>query len=376
MTFKHIKFDESATMREFERIGVAKGIIKEESILEKLAARKPIKKANLDPTSNLTENVIKLCSGLREGGLEAYAEELEQAFMIYKRSDNLYNVTKEEGEDLIDAAHPKGSHKLDGVDGDATIETVIDQHLADIKMIGKQPTGKLTTAAEVIAAVKMVLGQTVVNKDEIEDKNNKISILLSQVAALMRTYYSQANEYLTISMPTKIFGMIEMAKRDPTFTNLKEIKTHILELERRVKPGWIFGLSDDEDGHRKWNTLVPRITNSIRYINTAIGIANEISDIKAARSEKLYIEEQNDSEKPATPVATVAPAAPPASPAKPANEGAVILNQLDELEGKVAQDKKQNTVPWFAWARQYAKSDPKTVKQAIEKFKKDHNIGP
>ena len=161
MTFKHIKFDDSPVMRSLERIAKEKGMVKE-SLLEKIASRSAmVKKADLTPTTNLMENLIKLCSGLREEGFDKYADELESTFMMFKQAQTLYETSKETGEDLVDMAHPKGSHTLEGVSGDAVFETIIDQQLKDIKMVEKKPTGKLSNANEIIRAVKMCLAEDV-----------------------------------------------------------------------------------------------------------------------------------------------------------------------------------------------------------------------
>src|SRR5580692_10358469 len=133
MTFKHIDFADSETMRSLERLAVKKGLCKPEEI-KKTAA------IDLFASSNLTQNILNLCSGLRASGMNKYAEEIEQKYIYYKKAQTLYDVSKETGEDLIDAAHPNGSHKLRDVDSDeAVIETVIDQHLAAIKMLDKKP---------------------------------------------------------------------------------------------------------------------------------------------------------------------------------------------------------------------------------------------
>jgi len=154
MSWKHAKFDDSAVFRSLEKIAQQKGIVKNSEIVKTAE-----KSSDLKPSGNLTDNVMKLCAGLRSQGLENRAAELESKFINYKRAETLYETSKEEGEDLVDAAHPKGSHKLEGVDGDATIETIIDQHLKLVDIVNKKPTGKLATNKDILNAVKMALGQ-------------------------------------------------------------------------------------------------------------------------------------------------------------------------------------------------------------------------
>lgn len=153
MTFKHVKFEDSVVMRSLEKLAKEKGLVKEESIT-KTASK------TVTASDNLTENVLTLCAGLRERGFQKQANELETKFMTLKQAQTLYETSSEKGEDLVDAAHPKGSHKLEGVDGDeAVFETILDQHLKNIKMIDKKPTGKLASSKDILGAVKKVLGE-------------------------------------------------------------------------------------------------------------------------------------------------------------------------------------------------------------------------
>lgn len=155
MTFKHVKFEDSPTMRALEKVAKEKGLVKPESMEKKASLTK---KADYTPSSDLMENIFKLCSGLRAQGLVKEASEIEVNYLNYKRAQTLYETSKEKGDDLVDQAHPKGSHKLEGVEGDeATIETILDQHLKHIQMVEKKPTGKLSNAAA-IKAVKRALG--------------------------------------------------------------------------------------------------------------------------------------------------------------------------------------------------------------------------
>ena len=159
MTFKHMKFEDSPTMRALEKVAKEKGLVKPETLEKKASVTK---KADYTPSSNLMENIFKLCAGLRTQGLAKEAAEIETNYLNYKQAQTLYETSKETGEDLVDTAHPKGSHKLEGVDADeATFETIIDQHLKHLQMIEKKPTGKLSeaTSKSILREVKRALGQ-------------------------------------------------------------------------------------------------------------------------------------------------------------------------------------------------------------------------
>lgn len=154
MTFKHINFGDSVTMRALEKLAREKGLVEEQPI-KKTAA---VKKMELNPSTNLMENILNLCAGLRDKGFNKYADELETKFINYKQAQTLYETSKETGDDLVDAAHPKGSHKLEGVDGDeSVVETILDQHMKLLNIVNKKPTGKLASSQEAIKAVKQLL---------------------------------------------------------------------------------------------------------------------------------------------------------------------------------------------------------------------------
>ena len=156
MTFKHVQFEDSAIMRSLEKVAQEKGLIKPEPLTKTAAA----KKTDLTPTTSLLDNVLKLCSGLRERGFEKQANDLEGHLVNYKVAQTLYETSPEKGEDVIHAAHPKGSHKLEGLDAEndgAVVEDILDQMTKTIQMIEKKPTGKLSNT-KAISAVKLVLG--------------------------------------------------------------------------------------------------------------------------------------------------------------------------------------------------------------------------
>lgn len=156
MTFKHVKFEDSAVMRSLERMAREKGLVPDEPARVKTASAPDL---DFPEGSTLMENILKLCAGLRHAGFEKHAQEVEEKFLAFKQAQTLYETSSEKGEDLIDAAHPKGSHKLEDVAGDdlAVVETVIDQHLKHLKMINKEPTGKLANNNQILNAVKVVL---------------------------------------------------------------------------------------------------------------------------------------------------------------------------------------------------------------------------
>ena len=160
MTYKHTKFEDSPIMRSLERVAQQKGLIKPDAI-NKVANSK----LDLTPSSNLMDNIFKLCAGLRAEGMHSEAAELEANYLNYKQAQTLYQTSKETGEDLVNSAHPNGSHHLEGVDGnEAVVETILDRHLKTIEMLNKKPTGKLSNANQILKAVKIALAEDNLNE--------------------------------------------------------------------------------------------------------------------------------------------------------------------------------------------------------------------
>lgn len=154
MTFKHTKFGDSATMRSLERVAQAKGWLQEDPHLVKTAA----KAVDLTPSDSLMENIVKLCGALRTAGFDKHADGIEESFVQFKQADQNYDVSGEDGEDLIHAAHPEGGHQMEDVEGDAYIEDILEKHLKMVDVAEGEPKAKLSNAKSVLDAVKVALG--------------------------------------------------------------------------------------------------------------------------------------------------------------------------------------------------------------------------
>jgi hypothetical protein len=189
MTFKHVKFEDSPVMRSLEKVAHEKGMIKNDPVV-KTAAKKAT--ASLIPSDSLLDNVMRLCAGLRERGFVKQAEDVENNLVLYKQSQAMYGVSKEEGKDLVEFAHPEGSHKLEGVDAKddgAVFEDILDQMAKSIEVVQKKPTGKLTEAQKAIQAVKVVLGATPLDVNSLyaqaQDALEKFRTVASTIADKM-----------------------------------------------------------------------------------------------------------------------------------------------------------------------------------------------
>jgi len=182
MTFKHAKFDDSAVMRSLEKVAREKGWVESKPITKSASSE-----LNFSPSSNLTENVLKLCAGLKQVGLERYALDIENKFVTFKQAATLYDTHGETGEDLVEAAHPKGSHKLEDMDSNHVVLTILDQHLKGIELANKKPTGKLSNARDILKAVKIVLA----------DGSDQNTGLTQPVVNYIMSFFKNIDEHLS-----------------------------------------------------------------------------------------------------------------------------------------------------------------------------------
>lgn len=104
------KKDQLDTFQSMMKIAYDKGLIKKESSVEmavkKLASKS--KALDLSPTESVEQNLLKLCAGLRSKGFDQYADAVEEKIALIKSAEvHLYRAIDEDGEDLLQFAHPK-----------------------------------------------------------------------------------------------------------------------------------------------------------------------------------------------------------------------------------------------------------------------------
>ena len=270
MTFKHTKFEDSATMRSLVKVAADKGWVKSEPLKKTASVEE-----DLSPTTNLTENLVKLCAGLRKSGMDKFANELEDKLIAYKKAANsLYDVSKEKGEDLVDSAHPKGGHTLEGLEGDAHVETILETKLKMIQMVDKKPTGKLASHTNILRAVKIVLAE-----ESVDELEKQIRGQLQAAYATWQKIKKIADEDLTIGMGHE--STYSEVVNNSTIDKIKDAKKTFNNSIWTVKPGLITGVSENT-----WSImqgLVPKVNG---YYDKALELRTKVNAIKAGALEK------------------------------------------------------------------------------------------
>lgn len=221
MTFKHGKFSDSPTLRSLERLAIQKGWYKDEPVVKTASP-----KLDLRVTNSLTNNIMVLCAGLRAKGFEEHAEEIEERFIEYKKA------SKDELEDLVHEAHPK-----DAKVNNELVETIIDTHLKMLDVANKSATGKLSSASDILFAVKTVLAE-----DDTSDRAAlfaELSLLCSGAFNDAQAGISLANEQTTTGAGysmTNLFNLSKIKKiiSSPTYENLVKAKAAIDSIYKDV----------------------------------------------------------------------------------------------------------------------------------------------
>lgn len=270
MTFKHVKFEDSIVMRSLEKVAKDKGLVKSDP-LHKTAS----KTLDITPTDNLTDNVLRLCAGLRAQGLVKHADEVETNYLNFKCAQTLYETSKEEGDDLVHAAHPKGSHKLDGVDSDeATFEDILDGHLKMVQVLEKKPTGKLSSAYY-IKDVKTALGINNTLNQQLSKHIELASNLFNNIDKIIRNRGG-----LTVGL-LRYFHMSEflknLFKKQPmTLDVISDSKNFVNKIYDVIEPGWSGGISTDV-----WSVIQPYKTLFSTYFDNATKVRSQMNALES-----------------------------------------------------------------------------------------------
>lgn len=277
MTFKHTKFEDSELMRSLERVAFKQGLIQDESMV-KFAE----KNTDLTPATTLFENVIKLSAALKNVGLESFAIDLENKLLDYKKAQTLYQTSKRTGDDLIDEAHPKGSHKLENVDSkEAIFRTILDKHLSMLDVVGKNPTGKLASNKDIFNAVKMIFAQEKKYSDQLreninENKNNALD-LFKIINNIVKNNISATNPKHDI-FNIQSLRMFNLFESEMTATNIDNLSKLLKKIKSVVSPGMLGGVSSEV-----WESSLEPLFNKIElYFNSMTSAISQITTEKGS----------------------------------------------------------------------------------------------
>ena len=122
-------------------------MIKEAELKE--VVKKASDSVSYEPTEDLFADMVRLANAMREKGFEKEAESLEDKIHTFKMAEtHLYRAIDEDGEDVLESAHPDGDVEVAPSQGGyGVVETEESAHKKILDIVNKKPTGKY---AEVI----------------------------------------------------------------------------------------------------------------------------------------------------------------------------------------------------------------------------------
>jgi len=156
MTFKTvIKFDESPILRELERVAIKRGMLTPAPIVKEAAVEE-----SYASTGDLHEDVLLLVEGLRKKGFEKEASDLEDKANLHRIAEtHLYRVIDEDGDDILDFAHPEGDVEIaPSSSGLGKIWTEQSAKKEFLRVVNKKPTGKYSSIESVLKEAAGVFG--------------------------------------------------------------------------------------------------------------------------------------------------------------------------------------------------------------------------
>lgn len=147
------------SLKDLKHLEVMANLTNAEPVASKPINIKSLLASDAKKELTVSEKILSLCVKLRSEGFEKQAENLENKFLLYKAATtHLYRVFDEDGEDLINAAHPDGEVKVeDAQDGHGIVETVVTEHNKLLDKVNKTPTGKLASLSKYVEQCKIVL---------------------------------------------------------------------------------------------------------------------------------------------------------------------------------------------------------------------------
>lgn len=259
MSFKSKK---SPVLEELEKIAIQKGLVTV-SVLDKIASMP--KKQNYVVAENFDENIIKLCSGLREKGFYSQASLLEEDYVICKQAETAYKDSLDYKK-LHDAAHAKTT-KLKGIDGDSEIEDIFEIKRKIMDVVNKQPKSKYAKLVYQIKKADIYPGQ-----NNIELDVTTITSALGKMLVILKTAKNKERENV-VSAANSVGYLLKKFKSFFSYEilNQKELVMQSLNIMNNVKDkihGWWDDLYDSEED--EFFPLHSEVIQSLKSLSTQL----------------------------------------------------------------------------------------------------------
>jgi len=263
-TIKKLDSYDSSVLWNMAKIADDKGMIKPS--ISKIAST-ITKEAKLG--EDVIENIMILSSQLRKNGFDKYAEVLENKVMNYKRAEHLYKAHNEEGEDVLNFAHPEGSVKVnDAQDGNGEVEDLLDVQKKMLEIAKKNP--KISKAnLEIVNQCMIALGEDPnawkIEHHEVGDVSHEddINTKIKNIINLALNGMQKAKDIVRNSY--------NLIKEQSIEINSTRIKKSLEYTEKIIYSNMIAARSLNVDNFRNIFTLnsncLDQISNTSKYIS-------------------------------------------------------------------------------------------------------------
>lgn len=284
MIFKHKKLSESVVMREFEKVAIAKKMVKvEEPIITKEAS------ASYQPSNNLIDDMLKLANGLRSRGFEKDASSLEEKVLTYKLAEtHLYRAIDEDAEDMLEFAHPKKDKIVfDAANGDGEIEDTLSQHKKILDIVNKQPK---KVAFDVLAETADILGLKKKADANTDSKASEVERLVqTSTPEVLVANISYLKPLLTKIVPRQ--GALYTATNNPNYVLAVGIGSTLWSLVEGIN-GNYFTPHESEQFEINYLEFY-RKANNLLGIQWQDSFTNKDSDFRRLFAKKEYVDHAN-----------------------------------------------------------------------------------
>lgn len=281
MAFKHDDARNSAVYRSFEKIAYDKGLISKDQIHKTASTTKQ----KFKPTNSLMENVLLLCAGLRSNGLIAQANDLEQKFLMYKSAASTSEVDPE----IMQQAHPSGSTRVSNISDEAVVEDALEAHLKMVDVAIKPPQIRLTTASEVLHAVKIAIAQDF--GDDIRALNAKLGSLRDKVLQTMFRMHSiietEGNMISGSYSRNYRTAYVLLEKTPIKEDNILSAMDYFKRFKNDAKPGILGGAREDA-----WSQIEQQFPVVEASLNEMLKLRKEINRLSFNSSNKSLNDEK------------------------------------------------------------------------------------
>ena len=167
-----------------------------------------------EKSEELIYSLAALANNLRKVGKGDLANSLEKSSMNYKvaqdkdRSVHLYNVHKDDLEDMVEFAHDEDVEVVKTKDGLGTVRNIVDRHKEIVDIINRKSTGKL---ASVVGSVGKLLKVANEEYNELTQSVEFIKQKIDQISNTALAFASSDDVYPSIKYYNNIASFAQMA---------------------------------------------------------------------------------------------------------------------------------------------------------------------